>query len=77
MYFGLHVKYKLLSSILMKLEFSRNLFERYIKFNDNPVVTDGQKTRRTDMRKLMDAFRNFMNAPENSVTTNTFTQLLA
>ena len=60
----------------MKPEFSRKLFEKYIKFNDNPVGADGQKNRRTDMTKLTVAFRNFANAPKNLVTTNSFTQLL-
>jgi len=54
--------------ILMKLEFSRQVFEKYsnIKFHENPfsgsrVVLCGQ----TDMKKLVVAFRNFANAPYN------------
>jgi len=35
MYIGLHVKYPLFSSTLIKPEFSQRLFEKYIKFNDN------------------------------------------
>jgi hypothetical protein len=51
----------------MKLEFSRQIFEKYsdIKFHENPfsgsrVVPCGL----TDMTKLTVAFRNFANAPE-------------
>ena len=51
----------------MKLEFSRQFFEKYsnIKFDGHhptgsPVVPCG----RTDMTKLIDAFRNCANAPK-------------
>jgi len=51
----------------MNFEFPRHIFEQYsnIKFHENPssgrrVVHAG---RRTDMTKLIDAFRNFANAP--------------
>ena len=52
----------------MKLEFSRQSFEKYsyTKFHENPssgspvVHADG----RTDMTKLIDAFRNFANSPK-------------
>jgi hypothetical protein len=54
---------------LMKNEFSRQIFEKYwnIKFHENPssesrLVPCG----RTDMTKLIVAFRNFANAPKNS-----------
>jgi len=60
----------------MKLEFSQQIFEKYIniKFHENPpsgsrAVPCGQKNRRTDGRtdrhktKLIVAFRNFVNAP--------------
>jgi hypothetical protein len=54
--------------ILMKLEFSRQVFEKQtnIKFYENPssgrrVVPCG----RTDMTKIIAAFRNFANAPKN------------
>ena len=65
-------------SILMTLEFSRQIFEKYsnIKFHENPssgsrVVpcgwtdgrTDSRTDGRTDMMKLIVAFRNFANAP--------------
>ena len=52
----------------MKLEFSRQIFEKVsnIKFHQNPssgsrVVPCG----RTDMTKLIVAFRNFANVPKN------------
>jgi hypothetical protein len=52
----------------MKFEFSRQIFEKVlnINFHENPsigsrVVPCGQ----TDMTKLVVAFRNFANAPEN------------
>jgi len=54
----------------MKLEFSRQMFEKSstTKFNENPSVgselfhVDG----RTDMTKLMATFRNFVDALKNS-----------
>jgi hypothetical protein len=74
MYIGLHVKYRYCCQILMKLEFSRQILEIYsnIKFHENPssgsrVVACGQ----TDMTKLIVAFRNFANAPQNTMD-NTF-----
>jgi len=59
------------SQILMKLEFSRQIF-----FLKNPQVSNFMKIRpvefdlihadgRTDMTKLTVAFRNFANAPKN------------
>jgi len=57
----------ILAPILMKFEFSQEIFEKYtnIKFHENPyigsrVVACG----RTDMTKLIVAFRNFANAPK-------------
>jgi len=57
----------------MKLEFSRQSFEKYssIRFHENPssgspVVPYRQTDRRTHMTKLIVAFRNFVNAPKNS-----------
>jgi hypothetical protein len=61
---------------LMKLEFSRQIFEKYssIKFHENPssgskVVacgqTDGRTYGQTDLMMLIVAFRNFANAPKN------------
>jgi len=56
----------------MKLEFSRQHFEKYsnFKFHENPfsgsrVVTCGQKDGRTDMKTLLVAFRISANAPIN------------
>jgi len=46
----------------MKLESSRQIFETssHIKFNENPSIgSRGFPCRRTDMSKLIDAFRNF------------------
>ena len=50
MYIGLHVKYRYCCQILMKLEFSQHIFEKYphIKFHENPssgsrVVPCGRK----------------------------------
>jgi len=63
--------------ILMKLEFSLQIFERYsnIKFHENPssgnrVVLSGQ----TDITKLIVAFRNFAKAPikGNELRNNNF-----
>jgi hypothetical protein len=67
MYIGVRVKYRYSCQVVVKLEFSRQIFERSwnIKFRENPhsgsrVVRCG----RTDM-KLIIAFRNFANAPKN------------
>jgi hypothetical protein len=69
MYIGLRVKYPLLLSDLMILEFSRQIFEKSsnIKFHENPysgsrVVPSGRTDRQTDMTKLIIAFRNFEKA---------------
>jgi hypothetical protein len=55
----------------MKLEFSRQIFEKqsYIQSNENTssgsrVVSCAQTNRQTDMMKLIVAFRNFANAPK-------------
>jgi hypothetical protein len=59
--------------ILMKLELSEQLFEKYsnFKFNENPFCgsrvffsmrTDGRTDGQTDMKKLIVTFRNFANA---------------
>ena len=59
MFIGLHVKYRYCCQILMKLEFSRHIFEKYshIKFPVGAELchADGQ----THMTKLAVAFRNF------------------
>jgi hypothetical protein len=57
--------------ILMKLEFSRQLFEKknysVIKFFENPSSESRVVDGRTDMTKLIVAFRNFANAsPKNA-----------
>ena len=61
--------------ILIKLDFSRQIFEKYsnITFHENPssksrVVPWGQKDGRTDMTKVTVAFRNFRNAPKDGTT---------
>ena len=60
---GLHVKYRYLCLVSMKLEFSRQIFNKCsdTKFNDNPSSWN----RQTDMTKLTVAFRNFTNASKN------------
>jgi len=68
MYFGLHVKYPLFLSDLMKLEFSWQIFEitqisNFMKIR--PVAAklfhaDGQ----TDKTKLIVTFGNFANVPK-------------
>jgi hypothetical protein len=69
MYIGLHAKHRCYSyQILIQLEFSRQIFENFtnIKFHGNP--TSGSRVvpcGRTDMTKLIVAFRNFANAPNN------------
>ena len=56
----------------MKLEFPRQIFEKYsnVKFNKNPssgsrVVPGGQTDVRTNMMKLIVVLRNFATAPIN------------
>jgi hypothetical protein len=54
--------------ILMKLEFSRQFYENYsnIILNENPTSGSRFVPRgRTDMTKLIVAFRNLANAPKN------------
>jgi hypothetical protein len=62
--------------ILMELEFSRQIFEKYtnIKFHENPpnrsrVFPCGWTGGHTDMRKLVVAFRNIANVPKNFYIT--------
>jgi hypothetical protein len=55
--------------ILMELEFSQQIFEKYsnIKFHEN--LSSGNRhvqcSGQTDMTKLIVAFHNFANAPKN------------
>jgi len=70
MYIGLHVKHRLFCQIVMKLEYSRKIFEKCsgIKFHESlsrgsRVVPCG----RTDTSKLIVAFRNVVNAPKNEI----------
>jgi len=66
MYIGLNAKYLLFLSLLMKVEFSWQAFEKYSNFMTiRPVGAellhaDGQK----DMKTLIVTLRNFANAPE-------------
>jgi hypothetical protein len=68
----LYVKYLLFLSDFNELEFSRHIFEIYFntKLNENLssgsrfMWADGQIDRRTDMRKLIVAFRNFASTPK-------------
>ena len=60
----------------MKLEFSRQIFEKYtsIKFHENPssgrrVVPCGQMDGQTDMTKLIAAFRNFSTRLKTALAT--------
>ena len=58
--------------ILMKLEFSRQIFEKFsnIKFHENPcscsLVPCGQTDGRTDITKPTVTFRNFAKASKNN-----------
>jgi len=57
----------------VKLEYFRHIFANYsdIKFNENPsigsrvVVPCGRTYGQTDLTKVIDTFRNFVNAPIN------------
>jgi len=59
----------------MKLEFSRQILEKYLNINfheNRPFVaglyhTDGRTERRTDMMKLVFALRNFTDARSKAV----------
>ena len=75
MYIGLHVKYALFCEILMKFEFYGQFFfsknkQTNIKFHENPpngsrFVPCSQTGRKTDVTKLIVAFRTFVNALKN------------
>ena len=66
MYIGLHVKCRYYCQILAKLEYSRQIIEKYsnIEFHENVPCGGGPSCSvwadgRTDMTKLIVAFRNF------------------
>jgi len=68
MYIGLHVKYALLLSFLMKLDCSQQIFEKYsnIKFHENPssgssVVPCGRTDRHDEANSR---FSNPANVPQ-------------
>ena len=69
MYIGLHVTYRYSCPILMKLEFSRQIFEKFsnIKFNKNVSswsrVVPFPINIHTDTTNLIFVFRYFANAP--------------
>jgi len=69
--YGLRVKYRYSYLILIKLAFSRPIFEKYtnIKFKENPsnesrVVSCVQTDFRVCKMKLIVAFHNFANVPK-------------
>jgi hypothetical protein len=73
MYICLHVKYPFSRPSLMKLEFSHRIFEKSanIKFRENQ--SGGSRAvpcGRTDMTKLIFAFRNIANAPKDGALIN-------
>ena len=69
MLIGLHKSTRYSSQILMKLEDSRQIFEKYsnIKFHENPSSEDRVAPYgRTDVTQLIVVFRYFANAPKNA-----------
>jgi hypothetical protein len=75
MYTGLHVKCPLLLSDLIKPEFSRQIFKKYsyqiswksVQWELASVGADRQTDRQTDAKKLVVAFRSFVNKPKKYV----------
>ena len=72
MYIGLHVKYRYYCQIVMKLEFSRRIFQKHpnIKFRDHlssggPFVPCGRTYERTDERDRRKANSRFSQFCEN------------
>ena len=71
---GIHYRTRYSCQILMKIEFSRQIFEVYSNFkvHENPFSGNGVvPRRRTDMRKLIGAFRNFADAPKAAPINST------
>jgi hypothetical protein len=75
MYIGLHVRYRYSFQFLRKLEFSRQIVEKYsnIKFHENPssgnrVVPCGETDRHTDMTKIT-VFHYFAKPPKKNAQT--------
>jgi hypothetical protein len=73
---GLHIKCLYSCPTLSKPEFSRHVFTKYsdIRFHEirplraeSRVVSCGQTEGRTDITKLIAAFRNFAKAPKNDL----------
>ena len=71
----------------MKLEFSREIFEKHsnVKFNENLACgdrvvpfgrTDERKNKRTDMMKLIVTFRNFAKISKTKEKISTFAAVL-
>ena len=76
MYIALHVKYRLFLSGFYETGVSRQTSEKYSNiifredpFNGSRVIPSGQTDRRTDMRKLTFAFRNFAKQPKTGIVT--------
>ena len=78
-----HVQRSSRGVILMKLEFSRQIFEKSpnVKFHENPASgnrlvqcrrADKQTDRQADMTKLTVVSRNFENAPKNCLQVCSF-----
>ena len=69
MYIGLHVKCRYSCQIVMKLEIARQIFGKKIQIPNfmeiRPVGAElFHADRRTDMKRLIVAFRNFASAPK-------------
>jgi len=69
MYIGILVKYPLLLSNLMKLDFSRQIFEKFsdIKFHEIPCSGSRVVPRGQTMTKLIVTFRNVVKPPKKHV----------
>jgi len=79
MYVRLHVKYPFFLSYLIKLEFSRQIFEKYSTnfMGDRPAgaelfYAERRAIRRTDMTRLTVPFYDSANAPKNIFSTNMY-----